>query len=598
MSVSCCLDFRALDAEFTEEYKNGNEERGVKDIILKSYVDSFSESEGYVSLKNDDQFERFVNFCIVSKQYPRDFDVEALSVGGDGDTGIDGVAITVNGNIVQSEEEAEYLCSKGHVLDVSFTFIQSKNSARFKGDQVGTLIFGLKNFFDKTSSIPENEHIKELRAAKDRIYQHSINFDEPPVLRVYFVTTGEWKEPEHILGRAKRELRDLEDKRLFRSLEFSFYDAEKLKDTYREIRRKTVKEIDFPNHVALPEIPNVRQSFIGSLSAKEYIDLITDSEGRLQKSLFEDNVRDFQGDNRVNEDIGSTIKDVKLQAALSILNNGITIIAKRVDPVGTKLKLTDFQVVNGCQSSHVLFENRSRIEDGTHVVLKVIETTDQELSARVIKATNKQTIVTDEAFESLSPFHKELEEFYKAHSSIVNPIYYERRSKQYDGIVSVPSSQVMTLTSQIKAYVATTLGQPHSTHRYYGELLDANRSRMFREGESKEKYFIACLAFNRLEKLLRSGEIHGTLKIFRYQMLYLSHCYFDYLAAKKRGFGFDQVLSEYCDPLRFKPVLLAVAKVVDDQILALKPAAKREAERSRDFTLSLKAVFESSLPSG
>src|SRR5437868_7073360 len=129
----------------------------MKDLILKSYVDSFCESEGYSKLDPDLAFERFVNYCIVSKQYPREFDIEGLSVGGSGDTGFDGAAIIVNGNIVSSEEELAYLCQKGNVLDVSFTFIQSKSSAKFKGDQVGTLIFGLKNFFDKTSAIPENE---------------------------------------------------------------------------------------------------------------------------------------------------------------------------------------------------------------------------------------------------------------------------------------------------------------------------------------------------------------------------------------------------------------------------------------------------------
>jgi hypothetical protein len=48
----------------------------MKDQILKSYVDDFVETEGLGALSESDQFERFVNFCIVSKQYPREFDIE------------------------------------------------------------------------------------------------------------------------------------------------------------------------------------------------------------------------------------------------------------------------------------------------------------------------------------------------------------------------------------------------------------------------------------------------------------------------------------------------------------------------------------------
>ena len=562
----------------------------MKDLILKSYVESFTSSEGYSELPFDECFERFVNYCVVSRQYPREFDIEALSVGGGDDTGFDGVAIVVNGNIVHSVEEFEYIRDRGNLLDVSFTFVQSKSSAKFKGDQVGTLIFGLKNFFDRSSAIRENDQVAALRSTKDAIYKKSIDFDQPPVLRVYFVTAGDWREPDHIVGRARRELQDLEEKRLFKSIELLFVDAEKLKETYREIRRKIVKEIDFPNHVALPEIPGVRQSFVGSLSAKEYLQLITDSDGSLQKNLFEDNVRDFQGGNKVNEEIGLTLKNSALQAALVILNNGITVIAKRVDPVGTKLKLTDFQVVNGCQSSHVLFANKNRLDAGTHIVLKVIETTDQDLSARVIRATNKQTQVTDEAFESLTPFHKELEEFYKAHSGISYPIYYERRSRQYDDASEVPASQVITLTAQIKTYVATNLAQPHSTHRYYGELLGANRARMFRPDDPKEPYFLACLAFNRLESLLRSEEL-AYAKVFRFQILYLMHCFHEQLKERKKGYGFSGILVHYSDKKNFAPVVREASKLVKNQLHKFAGGVQ-EAVRSKEFTTAIKSAFE------
>ncbi|ETV33763.1 hypothetical protein Q048_01430 [Pseudomonas aeruginosa BWHPSA043] len=567
------------------------------DPILKGYVDSFSGERGLSELDDPEKFEYFVNYCMVSKQYPRDFDLDAISVGGSDDCGFDGVAIIVNGNIVKKVEEVDYLLKKNGYLDVSFIFIQSKSSSKFKGEQVGTFVFGLKNFFSDKSSIPENDQVRNLRELKEKIYDSSIKFDSLPALDVYFVSTGEWKSPEAITGRVGHELQDLEKLKIFRSVDLSFVDAERLKSTFRELKRKTVKEIEFSNHVALPEINNVRQSFVGSLAASEYIKLITDDEGGLQKSLFDDNVRDFQGKNKINAAIGSTLNDPSLQAAMVILNNGITVIAKKVELIGKKMKLTDFQIVNGCQSSHVLYENRAKISAGTHIIVKIIETTNQELSSKVIQATNKQTLVTDEAFESLSPFHKDLEEYYKATANkIDNPIYYERRSKQYDSAPDVPASQVMTLSTQIKAYVATTLAQPHSTHRYYGELLEANRKSMFRPSDSHQSYYVSCLALNRLERLLRAPGVPRLYKEFKFQLLYLMHCYHDFLRRNKKGYGFDQILALYNDKGECQ-VLFDAARNSLDIALGKSGLQIKDAERSREFTNALRAEFENCISS-
>lgn len=564
----------------------------MKDQILKSYVDGFCSNYGIEKLKDSEQFEHFVNFCVTSKQYPRDFDFDKLSVGGSDDIGLDGAAFIVNGNIVQSPEEITYLLEKNGYLDVSFVFIQTKKSQKFKGDQVGTIVFGIKSFFDDVASIPENNEIKNLRLIKDEIYKNTLYLEDAPRLNIFFATTGEWKEPEHITGRVSRELRDLDDKKLFSKIDFHYYDADKLKQAYREINRKTVKEINFSNYVSLPDIDGVRQAFVGSIPVKEYIKLISDSENKLQKNLFEDNVRDFQGKNKVNREIGRTLSDPKEQAALSVFNNGITIIAKKVEPISNKMKLTDFQIVNGCQSSHVLFENRAKLLEGTHITLKVIDTTDYEFATKVVKATNRQTEVTDEAFESLSPFHKNLEEFYKSQTKTINnPTFYERRSKQYDGLPGVRPSQVISLSTQISSYVAAHLAQPQSTHRYYGELLESNRGRMFRDEDSLECYYISSLILNRIEQAFRSNVLDRKYKGFKFHILHLSYQF--YLVKKRlnKDYGYKDIINELdclesCSKV-FKAALLDVRSSLKSMRIST-----HDAIRSKSFTEDIKAKFE------
>ena len=556
----------------------------MKDPILKGCVDDFSENFELQELDESIIFEHFTNYCVVSKQYPREFDFETIRVGGGGDIGVDGAAIIVNGNIVNSSEEINYLKNKNGYLNVSFLFIQTKRSAKFKGDQVGNLIFGIKNFFDENPSIPENVSITYLRVLKDEIYRNSMSLDEPPSLDFFFVTSGEWKEPEPIVGRVKRELQDFEKSKLFSAIEFHFFDAEKLKKAYREIRRKTVKEISFPNHVALPEIQGVRQAFIGSIPAKQYVELISDDDGNLQKYLFDDNVRDFQGSNKVNREIDKTLKSPQEQGALSVFNNGITIIAKKVDPIGTKIKLTDFQIVNGCQTSHVLFANKANILSDTHIAVKIIETIDYDFATKVVKATNRQTEVTDEAFESLRPFHRDLEEFYKAKAKTnKEPIFYERRSKQYDFIPGIKPRQVVSLPLQINAYVSGKLSQPQSTHRYYGELLESNRSRMFREGDSLEPYYICALLLKRVETSFHKKVLQMRLRQFKYHIVFLAYQFFQQRMDYTKKFGYEDIIAELDDSCSYERVFKA-SSISIDKCQKKSTVPKSEISRSKVFT--------------
>jgi len=80
----------------------------MKDKILEGFLSDFSQKYSLETLGEDDQFEQFVNFNLVSKLYPKDINIDDLSVGGANDTAIDGVAIIVNGSIINDEKDIEF----------------------------------------------------------------------------------------------------------------------------------------------------------------------------------------------------------------------------------------------------------------------------------------------------------------------------------------------------------------------------------------------------------------------------------------------------------------------------------------------------------
>ena len=205
--------------------------------------------------------------------------------------------------------------------------------------------------------------------------------------------------------------------------------------------------------VTFPTIDGVTQAFMGIVRCKDFVSILSDSDGKMLTNIFEDNVRDFQGYNNVNNEIKETINHADDQNRFALLNNGITIIAKSIKVTGDNVDLFDYQIVNGCQTSHVLYDNADRLTDDSYIVLKLVEVSDEKISDRVIFTTNRQTEVKAEAFTSTKPFHKSLQDFYDA---VDHPyrLFYERRSKQYDLNDSIAKNRIVTLATQISSYLA------------------------------------------------------------------------------------------------------------------------------------------------
>lgn len=568
----------------------------INDTILTGYLRSFSDDFGYMELDEPKQFEKFVNNIIFSRQYMRSNPtpelIDIVSTGNGQDTGFDGIGIIVNGVLIKNMDEYKFFSEKDFNLDISFIFIQSKARPRFNASEVNNFYFGVDNFFNKESSIPENKTIKRFREIKNFIYENdTLKFNKNPKLYMYYVVAGEWKSPQDIVARKDESVEKLKNKNIFSEINAIFYDTEKLKVLYTELKRKNIKQIQFSSRVALPDITNVTQSFIGSLPMNEFIKIITDSEGNLQGNLFDDNVRHFQGNNKVNTEIENTLKNKDIQDALPILNNGITIITKKIEQTGNNISLFDFQIVNGCQSAHVLFQNKDIIKENTNIIIKIIETTNQSLINKIIKATNRQTQVTDEAFESLSDFHRNLEMYYEAKSKqINNPIYYERRSKQYDNDPrKIKSTQIVTLAGQIQSYVATFLEQPHSTHRYYGELLNSNRSRLFTDKYKKyEEYYLSALILNRLDLLFRNKKLDKRFRDYRFQILYIAFLYFKELMKKNKDSYDDIFLKHLNDIDGLEDVFRTSIDVINEELKKLPNNERVGAFRLNKFTEMIK----------
>jgi hypothetical protein len=155
-----------------------------------------------------------------------------------------------------------------------------------------------------------------------------------------------------------------------------------------------------------------------------------------------------------------------------------------------------------------------------HIPIKIVSTTNQEVINSIIRSTNRQNQVQPEAFESLTEFHRKFEEFCKAKNrDVKGSIYYERRSRQYVTDDTVRPIQIISLSNLLSASISMFYSEPHSTHRYYGELLKANRSKIFIEDHLLEPYYFAAYCLHKLILELRKTPESKKHSFARYHTL-------------------------------------------------------------------------------
>lgn len=477
------------------------------DRITKNLLNDFLNVFSFSATEESEDFERFCNYCVLSKEYSDTFDVQDITVSGGADMGIDGLAILVNGRLVDDEEEVDDLRNMNTYLDVTYVFVQAKTSSHFETGAIGTFIFGVTDFFSEQPKLIRNEQIKRKASLSDYIFKKyaAAMTRRNPICKLYYVTTGIWNDEPDLRARVSAGEKDIMQMNLFQHVEVIPVGVSQLQQLYRSTKEKVAAEIEFSNKILLPPIEGVKEAYLGTLPATEYLKLISDQAGNIRKSVFYDNIRDFQGDNEVNKEIEQTLESDAIRK-FTILNNGVTIISKTLTTVANRFNLRDYQIVNGCQTSHVLFNCKDSFEGHPnilHIPIKIVVTSDEEITNSVIKATNRQTAVKTEEFEALNEFQKKLESYYETFAG-QGRLYYERRSRQYNDSPGIERTRVVTIPIQIRAFAAMFLDQPHRVGRYYGSLTSTIRDKLFQKDHEPAPYHTSALAYYRLDYLFRN----------------------------------------------------------------------------------------------
>lgn len=563
------------------------------DSVTQALMKDFAESNGLAGLSGDKQFEHFAAYSVVSSRFTEEFDTGDLVVGDGGDLNVDAFAVMVNGRLANDADYIDDVLSLNGYLDAEFIIVQAKSSSSFDGAALIALGDNLVNeVFSPAQKLPVNDDVGRLIEIKERILQNASKLKNNPVCRVYYVCTGNWADDAYLVEIIKRKRHDLLNTNLFSEVTFEPIGARQLQALYRATKTSIAREVKFEKLLTLPTIDGVSASYLGVLPVEQFLKLIVDDSGNIIKSVFVDNVRDFQGENPVNADIAKTITD-GLFDQFVLRNNGITIVARNIRVTSSQYVLEDYQIVNGCQTSHVIFAHKHEITGDLLVPVKLIHTVSEDVAQSIIKSTNKQTNVEENDLLALTQFQRDLEDYYGGVQGDTK-LYYERRAKQYAGSGASEKGRIVTIGNQLKCYASMFLDLPNQASRYQGTLLKTVKDRVFQPSHKPEPYFLSALAAYRFEIALRKLiNEERDIRPFKYFLLFAFRSRFeleDYPGApNKRASAYCKQLESFLgDSTTAKTVFDESVLIVREALDKLGLAVARDSAKSRPLVDEVK----------
>lgn len=492
--------------------------------IVASHLDSFVSQYALDADERTLQFEKFSNFAVLSGKLATAVDLDDVTTGSD-DDGTDGVALIINEEHIVSAEDAQSLFAhERRNNDVEVVFVQAKTSDGFDLGDFLKFKESVLRFFTQDPYSAVSDLQQDARSAFDVAIKNvpKIRHGKPSV-SAFFVTTGNYSAPDALETARKDMIYQLNELGLFQNVDVRFMGRDDLVSAWVASYSGIEASLTMNSSASLPEIAGIDESYLVVAKAKDYVEnLLVSDDGSIRGQLFEENVRHFLGpENPVNEQIAETILNQNSKTRFPVLNNGVTLVSPDVRVQGTTLHISNFQIVNGCQTSHVLYENRDALTDDLMVTLKVVETTDEDVFSELVRATNSQSKIEESQFLSLSPIAKRVEAYFNTYEGQDGRLYFERRDRQYVG-KGVAAIRVVSLHNAAKCVCAMFIRRPDLSFKYPQRMYKDFGARIFSEENREIVYYASALALYRFHLLTSNNTIPQNMRRFKWHILPLA----------------------------------------------------------------------------
>ncbi len=469
-------------------------------------------------------------------------------------------------------------------------FFQDDEINTLTKSQIDTKFKRLKTYFSRSIRGLHND-LEETHDHYSMTYNILQYYKSKKISRIKLIVITD--------GKATRNLKELPNE-VYEDLpvEFRVVDIEYLFKIY--LSENTA--IDFDVDVNIPtlkvnSISTEYESYLSVLSGEALVSIYE----QFGQKIFEQNVRTFlQFRGNVNKGIRNTIKDSPEK--FFAYNNGITATASdvEIDENGNIIRISNFQIVNGGQTTSAIYAANKNAEldiSNVSVQMKLSVVKDTSLQgdfvSKVSRYANTQNKVNESDFFSNSPFHKE----FKTHSKqiwvaatdgsqIRTRWFYERVRGEYlneQAYLTIVKKKQFQLENPKKQLLDKTfLSKSENAWRQIPNIVSRGAQYSFAsfaanvtEQLQKDSLLITeaffkdsisrVILFRCVEKLISQSIWYSGG--FRAQTVAYSISYLSYIISKKNKFlNFTLIWEKQTLPLKLEEVLKIITENIYEKI--------------------------------
>jgi len=385
---------------------------------------------------------------------------------------------------------------------------QIKNEDTFSSNCIIQIRNGLQWLFEKRqvdistlSNIKFKDRIKDYRTLQSSIGPSNIN------VKVAYITKGKNID---LSAEAKQEIKtinDTYDNGTFANFTFETIGADEIVDILNSQEKKNkkidceVKIIYDTNNPSLIKYHSKGlKGIICSTTASEIAQIVNKD---VNGFVFDLNIRKYLGKlGGVNKDIINTCTDINLSPLFWFLNNGVTIICDKVDPVtdpdDPKVKIENMQIVNGCQTATSLANafKDGHLQPDTRLLLRIYETNDLDLVDKIVLTTNNQNKITGRNLRANDITQLDLEKGFKMFD-----FYLERKPRQYENTV-ISKDNIIPNENVAVSYLALVLKKPSDSRSRKYKVWNEYYDKIFSGTDIIEPYLLSVLIHRKVAEYL------------------------------------------------------------------------------------------------
>jgi hypothetical protein len=385
---------------------------------------------------------------------------------------------------------------------------QAKNETGFSSNQIIKIRNGLNWIFNKSKTdiqtLSNQRFIDAILRYRD--LQNNIGPSNIQV-RVSYITNGNSKEYSPECTQEIKTILDEYDNDTFSSFKFKLIGYDELVDFINSQDKKNNKinaNIKIRYDTNTPSLIKYHnrglKGIICTAPAKEIADIVNqDSKG----FVFDLNIRRFLGtQGAVNKDIIETCSHPEENHLFWFLNNGITIVCDKVDPItdpdDPSIKIENMQIVNGCQTASSLAKasRDGTLMEDARVILRIYETNELDLVDKIVLTTNNQNKINGKNLRANDIRQTDIEKGFKLYG-----FYYERKQRQYIND-TIPYAKIAPNEIVAASYLSIVLKRPSDARSRKYKIWSEFYSKVF-SGGIVEPYLISFLVFDYISEYLK-----------------------------------------------------------------------------------------------